>query len=334
MFKNVLITGVGTYHPEKLVNNEFFINHFKKYQLEEHAEGIMNKLGRDVRTIAREDETSISMAVEAAKIAIHSAGLTSDDIDMIISVSDTPEYLSPCCALLIKNKLQAENAHGVFDMNCNCIGMLTAMDTALRYLKTDMKYKRILIVGALLISPNVRKDDMVAFSCTGDGAAAIILERKEESIERGLLGSRMFTDDNYYWSITMPACGLSKINDEDTSDLDRKMLWKPFDFSFLADKWSELIIHVLADYGYKPKDVTQYFMSQFSLADLELTMDKLGAGTEDYIFIADKYGYTGCTSPIMALDEKLKLGKFNRNDISIFCSVASGYSMIALLYKW
>lgn len=334
MFRNVLITGVGTYHPEKLVDNDFFINHFKKYQLEGHAEGIMNKLGRDVRTIAREDETSISMAVDAAKVAIKNALLTSNDLDMIISVSDTPEYLSPCCALLIKNKLQAENVQGVFDMNCNCIGMLTAMDTALRYLKTDMKYKRILIVGSLLISPNARKDDMVAYSCTGDGAAAIILERKEEPTERGLLGSRMYTDDNYYWSITMPACGLSKINDEDTSDLDRKMLWKPFDFSFLADKWSELIINVLSDYNYKPEDVTQYFMSQFSITDLELTMDKLGADTEDYIFIADKYGYTGCTSPIMALEEKLKISKFKKDELSIFCSVASGYSMIALLYKW
>lgn len=334
MFKNVHIIGVGAYHPETKVDNQHFINHFKNYQLEEHAEALMNKLGRETRTFAKEGETSLSMAVEAAKEALKNSGLSADDIDMIISVSDTPEYLSPCCALIIKNKLKAKNAHGVFDMNANCIGMLTAMDTAARYLKTDEKYKRILVVGSLLISPQARMDDMVAYGCTGDGAAAIILERREETEERGLLGSRMFTDDSYYWSITMPGCGMSKIADESIDSEDKKMLWKPFDFSFLSDRWTELITSLLSDYGYKPENVSHYFMSQFSKADLELTMTCLGTDMESSIFVGNKYGYTGCTSPIMALDDKLKLGKFKKDEIVVFCSVASGYSMTALLYKW
>ena len=177
MFKNVHIVGVGSYHPQTKFDNQYFINHFKSYQLEDHTVALLNKLGRETRTFAKEEETSISMAVEAAKKALNNSGLNPADIDMIVSVSDTPEYLSPCCALLIKNKIQAENTHAVFDMNSNCIGMLTAMDTAARYLKTDHKFKRVLIVGALLISPQARVDDMVAYACTGDGAAAIILEK-------------------------------------------------------------------------------------------------------------------------------------------------------------
>lgn len=334
MFKNVNIAGVGTYHPKTEVDNQFFIDHFKNYQLQEHAEAIMNKLGRQTRTFAKEGETSLSMAVEASKEALSNSGLSARDIDMIIFVSDTPEYLSPCCALLIKNKLRANNAQGVFDMNCNCIGMLTAMDTAARYLKTDEKYKRILVVGSLLISPQARIDDMVAYGCTGDGAAAIILEKREETKERGLLGSRMFTDDRYYWSITMPACGMSKISDKDVSDYDRKMMWKPFDFSFLSDKWTELIKNLLSDYGYKSENVSHYFMSQFSKSDLEITMASLGTDINDSIYVGNKYGYTGCTSPIMALDDRLKLGKFKEGEIVVFCSVASGYSMTSLLYRW
>ncbi len=334
MFKNVHIIGVGAYHPKTKVDNQHFINHFKNYQLEDHAEALMNKLGRETRTVAQKGETSLSMAVEAAMEALDNSGLCAEDIDIIISVSDTPEYLSPCCALLIKNKLQAKNAHGVFDMNANCIGMLTAMDTAARYLKTDEKYKRVLVVGSLLISPQARMDDMVAYGCTGDGAAAIILEKREDTEERGLLGSRMFTDDAYYWSITMPACGISKIADEEIGSEDKKMLWKPFDFGFLSGKWSELITNLLADYDYIPENVSHYFMSQFSKADLELTMTSLGTDMKDSIYIGNKYGYTGCTSPIMALDDRLKSEKFNKDEIIIFCSVASGYTMTALLYKW
>lgn len=334
MYKNVHIIGVGSYHPQKKVENQYFIEHFKRYQVEDHTSNLFEKLGRETRTLAADDETSLSMAVEAAKNALNNAGLNPEDIDMIISVSDTPEYLSPCCALLIKNKIQAINAHAVFDMNANCIGMLTAMDTATRYLETDEKFNKVLIVGSLLISPQAREDDLVTYGCTGDGAAAIILEKREEEEKRGFLGSRMFTDDQYYWSITMPACGISRIADESIENDDKKMLWKPFDFSFLSDKWSELITKLLYDFNYRSEEVTHYFMSQFSYSDIELTMNKLGVDMQNVTYVGNKYGYTGCTSPIMALADRLTLGTFSKNDTTIFCSVASGYSMTALLYKW
>jgi 3-oxoacyl-[acyl-carrier-protein] synthase-3 len=334
MYKNVHIVGVGSYHPDRKVENQFFIDHFRKYQAEEHAESLFKKLGREIRTFAKEDETSLTMAVKAATQALRNTGLKPEDIDMIISVSDTPEYLSPCCALLIKNQLQAVNAHAVFDINANCVGMLTAMDTASRYLKTDDKFNKVLIVGALLISPQAREDDMVAYGCTGDGAAAIILERRIEDESRGLLGSRMFTDDQYYWSITMPACGISRISDAAISSEDKKMLWKPFDFSFLSDRWSELIRKLLSDHNYIPEDTAHYFMSQFSYTDLELTMDRLGVGMDKATYIGNQYGYSGCTSPIMALDDKLSQKPFAKDDLNIFCSVASGYTMTALLYQW
>lgn len=334
MFQNVHILGAGSYHPKKQVENQYFIDHFKSYQVEDHASALFKKLGRVTRTIAVDSETSLSMAVKAAITVLTKSSINPEDIDMIISVSDTPEYLSPCCALLIKNKIQAKNAHIVFDMNANCIGMLSAMDTAARHLSTDEKLKKVLIVGTLLISPQAREDDMVAYGCTGDGAAAIILEKREDKEKRGFLGSRFFTDDQYYWSITMPACGISRITDETISIEEKKMLWKPFDFSFLSEKWSELITMLLSEYGYQPQDTTHYFMSQFSYADLELTMKKLQVNMEKVTYVGDKYGYTGCTSPIMALDDRLSVERFKKDDILVFCSVASGYSMIALLYKW
>src|SRR5690606_34735965 len=115
----------------------------------------------------------------------------------IISATETPEYLMPTCALIIRNKLNAKNAFSVFDMNNNCVGMVNAIDVASRYLKTDKKYKRVLVVGSVLVSPFAREDDMVTYSIVGDGAAANILEVREEEEIRGILGSRMYTDDDY-----------------------------------------------------------------------------------------------------------------------------------------
>lgn len=334
MYKNVHIAGVGSYHPKKLLDNNYYNNHFKKYNLSEHAMGLADKLGRETRTLAEENENSITMSSEAALRALNNANLTSLDIDAIISVSDTPEYLTPCCALILKNRLNAENVTNVFDMNNDCIGMITGMDVAARYLKTDKKYRRILVVGSILMSPFAREDDLVVYSCISDGAAAVVLEVKEEEYERGIIDSRMFTDDSYYQNITFPACGLSNISDLNVTEYDRKMQWKPFDFSFLSDKWESLIRKLLEDNDYTPNDIEHYFLSQFSKADLYLTLDKLGVDKSKSTFIGNKYGYTGCTSPVMALDDRLKNKNFEKDDKLIFCSVAGGYSMAALLYKW
>ena len=255
---------------------------------------------------------------------------------MIISATNTPEFLTPSRALLIKNELQATNVTGVFDINSDCIGMLIGIDVTSRYLKTDSKkYKRILVTGSLLISPFAREDNLVVYSALADGAAAIILEVKEEEDQpRGFLGSNMFTDDSYNETIRFPACGLSNINKKDVGSYERKMEWNPFDFSFLSDRWYSLITELLEAHNYTAKDVSHYCMSQFSKSDIEKTLKKFGTNMEKATFVGDKYGYNGSASPVMALAERVEHQPFHEDDLIVFCSVAGGYSMSALLYKW
>lgn len=380
MYRNVHIVGLGSYNPRRQVEKEYYIKHFEQFQLDNHLENLMQKIGRNTSSIAEENETAISMQLNACKIAFRYAGLNPDDIDMIISSSDTPEYLTPSSALIIREDLGARNTTGVFDVNCDCTGMLVAMDIATRYLKTDKKYKRILVTGSILMSPHARRDDMITYPCVADGASAVILEVREEPEEKGIIGSRMFTDSSYNDTIRFPACGLSKLSKEKTSDHDRKLEWKPFDFDFLSEQWYKLIVEMLKEHNFNPCDVTHYYMSQFSRHDVDLTMKKLGTTMEKATFIADKYGYTGCASPIMAMYEdhinqisfdegindvavtidnefkaveKLPLGnntdldihdkffqalkanhRFKKGDLVVFCSVAAGYSMNALLYKY
>ncbi|KEI01009.1 ketoacyl-ACP synthase III [Clostridium botulinum] len=334
MFTNVHMIGVGSYHPKKVVENKHFIEHFKEFNLHHKAEMLMNKLGRKKLTLAKHNENGITMSVSAGKDALKKANLSVEDIDMIISASDTPEYLTPCCALIIRNKLGAKNAKTVFDVNCDCIGMLHAIDIASKYLKTDKNYKRVLVVGSLLISPFAREDDIIVYSTIGDGAAAMILEAREEEEERGFLGSRAFTDDSYNETIRFPACGLSNIPNENINGYERKMCWKPFSVDFLSKNWTKLITNLLKEHALKPEDVEHYFMSQFSKEEVITTMNNLNVKHDRAIFVGDKYGYTGPTSPVMALDDKLKESSFKKGDLCVFCSVAGGYSMSALLYRW
>ena len=110
------------------------------------------------------------------------------------------------------------------------------------------------------------------------------------------------------------------------------MAWNPFDFSFLSDNWVKIIKRVLEKHHVSLDEVKRFVFSQFSDADNLLTLEKLGVGKDKYIFVGDKYGYTGVSSPIMALNEVWEsLGQ--EDGYLIFCSVAAGYSMNAILYK-
>lgn len=334
MHRNVHILGTGIYNPKKAVTNEYFINYFKKYDLDRQIAKLFDRLGRETTYLADDDETNISMSLEAAKRALKDADLTPSDIDMIISASDTPEYLSPSCALMITGELNADNVKSVFDVNNDCLAMLNAIDIAVKYMKTDKKYKRTLVVGSILKSPFTREDDLMIYGTVADGAAAVILEAREENELSGFLGSNLFTDHSYIYTIRFPVCGMSKIYKDDIDIIDKKMKSTPFDFTFISDRWKEIINELLNEYNYNPTHVSHYFMSQFSKEDIVETMDKLGADMSMATFVGDKYGYAGCTSPIMALDYRLKKEKFAKEDLVVFCSAGAGYTAGALLYKW
>lgn len=329
MVKNVVIKEIGIYTPSNEVGNEYFAEHFRRLGVD--AKGLMKHLNRQKRFLADRDESSLSMGYEAAKNALEKANMDPNDLDMIVFVSDTPEYTSPTNALKLNQMLNATNANRVFDMNCNCIGMLVAMDTIAGYVQQRANIKNILIVGSMHVSSVVNYKDSVVYPTFGDSAAAIILENIEEEEARGILSSEYLTDSNYHNTIVLPACGHSKELLYEVPKEQRRLEWNPFDFGFLSDNWSKIICELLENNQITVEDVSYFLFSQFSDADNLLTLEKLGVDKEKYIFVGDQYGYTGVSSPIMALNEIWD--DLDGDGYLVFCSVAAGYSMNAILYK-
>ena len=329
MVQNIVIKGLGIYTPVNEVGNEYFAEHFRRLGVD--AKGLMEHLNRHKRFLADRDESSLSMGFEAAKSALENANMDSKDLDMIVFVSDTPEYTSPTNALKLNQMLKAVNANRVFDMNCNCIGMLVAMDVIAGYAKQSKNIKNILIVGSMHVSSVVNYKDSVVYPTFGDSAAAILLENVTEEEQRGILASQYLTDSEYHDTIVLPACGHSKELLYEVPKEKRRLEWNPFDFGFLSDNWSKIIVDLLKENQITTDDVTYFVFSQFSDADNLLTLKKLGVSEEKYIFVGDRYGYTGVSSPIMALNEIWD--KLDETGYLVFCSVAAGYSMNAVLYK-
>jgi len=331
-FTNIDLIGLGIYHPENMVENEFFVEHFSKIGVD--AEPLMKHLGRKERYLASDGENSLTMAVEASKKAVEKAKISPEDLDMIVFVSETPEYFVPTNALKLNKMLGAKKAHLVFDMNDNCIGMLTALDLVSRYMLNNNKIKYALVVGSLYITGMIRKDCVITYPNIADGSAAIILKNESDSkIKSGFLDSNYYTNSMNHELMVSPKCGFSNLHNKEIEDNDKKLLWVQHDVSFFSDDWKQLITDLLERNDLEPNNIAHYLFSQFSVPDGLCTLEKMEIGVERTTIVADKYGYTGCASPFFALHDAILEDKVAKGDYIVLCSVGAGYTMSAILLK-
>ncbi|AFS79454.1 3-oxoacyl-[acyl-carrier-protein] synthase III [Gottschalkia acidurici 9a] len=333
-YQNINIKGTGIYHPTNRLSNEYFIKHFN--QLEVEVEGLLTHLERNYRYHSDDPkETVITMAYNASINALKNSNINVDEIDIVVFATDTPEYTSPSNAIKLVHMIEATNAKMVYDTNSNCIGMLSAMDQVSRILKTHKKFKKALVVGSLLISSVVSKNDSVTYPNFGDLSAAMILEKEEEDIERGFIDSVYYTKTTEHDNILMPKIGYSRtIRDCILDEEDKKWFWDPFDSDFLSDYWMRIIEEVTYDNNISPREIDHYVFSQFSNPSSKETLSKLNVDNSRMVYVGDEYGYTGVTSPILALHKKLESGIIKDGDSCVFCSVGSGSTTVSILYKF
>ncbi len=332
-YRNVILKGIGFYHPAHKVLNDEITQYFDG--IGKDVKGLMKHLCREERYFADEGENTITMALESSKEAIQKAGVSVDALDMIVFVSEMPEYLIPTCSLKINHFLGAKNAHILMDLNQNCTGMISGLDFVSRFMQSNKKVKYALMVGSILNTGMIRPDCTITHSGSADASAAVILEASEREKLTGFIDSAYYTDSNYHNSITFPGCGFSNIHSTEIELFDKKLIWNPFDFSFLADEWAKLIREVTESNGYTVNDIDHFLFSQFSKPDILNTLSRLGITDIDnkMTFVGDKYGYTGCTSPFVALYDAFEKGKVSEGSLVIFVSVAAGYSMSAVLIR-
>lgn len=326
----IKIQEVSIYHPKKRIENQHFINKYGQ-----DLEKLLNHLGRKSRYLVDNNtENSLTMSVEAAKSCLKKANIKASELDIIVFVSDSVEHLIPTNALLIRDAIDACNCDLTYDMNDNCIGMITAIDSIATYMKSKSKYKKSLIIGASYGSLLAKSDCELVNSTVGDGAAAILLTSDEET--GGVLNSAFHTDSKNHKYMVFPECGLSHIYDEELPIDSKKYAWVNHDVSYFSDEWVKLINKLLKEGNESITDVKHFLFSQFSHADIKETLNKLNleVSSDTYTFVADEYGYTGCTSPFFALNRAIETKKINKGDLVIFCSVGSGYTMGAFLYKF
>ncbi len=326
----VQIRDIAIYHPDKEVFNSYYIEKFQKVGTD--VTGLLKALGRDKRyVIDNPSENSLTMSVEASKKVLQSAGLTGPDLDLIIFTSQTPEYLLPSNALKLHNALGGDKNTICFDINANCAGLLVAVEQAARYMASNPRVERALVVGADHFSVHT-PDNPVYHSNFADSAVAIILDRTMAT--KGFIDSVYQTDTSVINNSLFPANGLSNLYREEFTAKDAQVQFTPFDDSVCVDSALDSIQVLLKRNELSKEDIGTFLFSQFSLGNVKLVSERLGLDESKIPYVGDKYGYTATNSPFLALHDEIKEGKVNRGDYLLFWTVGAGWQNVSILMQY
>lgn len=326
--QNVKIKEIAVYHPEKVVSNETYISHFKEQGRD--ISHFLEFMGRKERFIIdNEDENGLTMGIEAAKRVLEQAGLTAEDLDMIVFTTQVPETSVPSNAVRLHYELKAPSKTIVFDTNFNCAGMLATVDQVSHYMRSNKQIKRTLIVGSdhlsLVSNPQVE----ITYACFGDAASAVILEATDE--DTGFIDALYYTNTESHRNIMYPTEGLSR-GLQETGDV-RFAKWLPFDGGIVLPETFVMLSDLMERNGIE-KETVKCCFSQFALSNVLKIQEHFKFEDEQIIFVGDQYGYTGSSSPFLALYEGVRQGRIQRGDYVLFWTIGTGFQLVAMLLKY
>lgn len=328
--KRATIIGSGLYVPEHVVTNA----------------DLNKRYGRDVDTFLREkrniyerrfmseDQAVSDLILPAAEQALKRAGITANDLDLIILSTDTPDYISPPTAPVVQYKLGATKA-GCFDINSACAGVVTAIDIAAQYLTASDRYRYILVCGAYGMTKFLNWDDHRVATLFGDGAGAVVMTTTSKP-DLGVLAAEYFTDGQYHDSLGLYVGGTRKPITKEAIDRKEHLLHfeKRFGTEFNVAHWSQLANTLLERTHKRVEDVKYFFFTQLNLETIEATMQKLGAPQEKAYKIMDHFGYTGNACIAMAFAHATEKHLLKEGDLIISVTSGGGVTMASMAMRW
>ncbi|MBS5969319.1 beta-ketoacyl-ACP synthase III [Clostridium perfringens] len=322
--KNAKMIGFGLYTPKNLVENE-------KLQefLETSDEWIRTRTGIERRYISLYENTS-DLAVEASKKALSQAGLSPEDIDLIIVATVTPDNFTPSTACIVQDKLGAKNAWA-FDINAACTGFIYALKLG-RSLIRSGEANNALIIGAETLSKALNWEDRGSCVLFGDGAGATVLTSTEEDC--GIKCVNVKSDGSKGDSLVIQGLPLnSPFKDgKEVSENYINMNGREI-FKFATKVMEESIVEILEKENIKIEDIAAIIPHQANLRIIDYVVKRLGIPREKFITNLQNYGNTSGASIPIALCESIDEGNLKKGDNIIMVGFGGGLTWGAALIK-
>ncbi len=344
------IAGIGKYLPANVVTND----DLTKY-MDTNDAWIQERTGIQERRYAhRTEETTTTMAIEAAKIAIERAGTTAEEIDFIIFATLSPDYYFPGCGVLVQRALKMKEI-GALDIRNQCSGFVYALSVADQFIKSGM-YKNILVIGSEKHSFGLDyttrgRNVSVIF---GDGAGAVILQPTEKE-GQGILSTHLHSDGESAETLAMynPGSHANHWGTQNYADFDEaeisqmflshKMIDKaqlfpymdgPAVFKKAVVKFPEVIMEALTKNGYTTTDIDMLIPHQANLRISQFVQQKLKLADDKVFNNIQHYGNTTAASIPIALCEAWENGKIKEGDLVCLAAFGSGFTWASALMKW
>jgi 3-oxoacyl-[acyl-carrier-protein] synthase-3 len=342
------IAGIGMYVPENVVTNDDLAK-----IMDTSDEWIQERTGIKERRYAhRTEETTTTMGVKAAEIALERAGITAQDVDFIIFATISPDYYFPGCGVLLQRAMKMKEI-GALDVRNQCSGFVYALSIADQFIKTGM-YKNILLVASekhsfgLDFSTRGRNISVIF----GDGAGAVVLQPTDK---QGILSTHLHSDGESAEILSMfnPGTHANHWVDARVADFDEAEKGEMFMSHAMIDKaqnfpnmdgpavfkkaivkFPEVIMEALEKNNLKTTDINLLVPHQANLRIAQFVQQKLKLNDDQVFNNIDKYGNTTAASIPIALCEAWEAGKVKEGDLICLAAFGSGFTWGSALLRW
>jgi 3-oxoacyl-[acyl-carrier-protein] synthase III len=319
-----IVRGTGSALPDKIVTNDDLAE-----KLETSDEWITQRTGIRQRHISCGfEETTSVLATRAAKAALEHAGLTADDIDLIVLATATPDYTFPSTATQVQHNLGITKGCA-FDLQAVCSGFVYALAVADKMLITGM-HKRALVIGAETFSRILDWDDRTTCVLFGDGAGAIVLETMEgkgTNQDRGILTTHLRSDGKHREKLYVDG-GPSSTKTTGHLRMQGKEVFK-----HAVGMITDVIEAAYAATGYTSGDIDWFVPHQANKRIIDASAEKLKIAPEKVVITVDKHGNTSAASIPLALDTAVKDGRIKKGQIILLEAMGGGFTWGSALLR-
>ena len=319
-----VVRGIGSALPRRIMKNADF-----EGMVETSDEWIAQRTGIRQRHIAADDETTASLGEAAARAALDNAGLTPDDIDLIVLATSTPNNTFPATAVENQNRLGMR--HGfAFDMQAVCSGFVYAVTTADLYIKGGLA-KRVLVIGSETFSRILDWSDRSTCVLFGDGAGALVLEAQQGEgtvADRGVLAASLRSDGTHKDKLYVDG-GPSTTGTVGHLKMEGREVFK-----HAVGMITDVIEDVFAQTGVSADTLDWFVPHQANKRIIDASAKKLGIAEEKAVVTVHLHGNTSAASVPLALSAAVADGRIKKGDLVMLEAMGGGFTWGAVLVRW
>ncbi|WP_048647645.1 beta-ketoacyl-ACP synthase III [Nitratireductor soli] len=319
-----VVRGIGSALPRRIMKNAEF-----EKLVDTSDEWIVQRTGIRQRHIASEDETTASLGEAAARKALDDAGLTPDDIDLIILATSTPNNTFPASAVEIQERLGMRHGYA-FDMQAVCSGFVYAVTTADLYIRGGLA-RRILVIGSETFSRILDWNDRTTCVLFGDGAGAVVVEAAEGEgsiADRGILAASLRSDGTQRDKLYVDG------GPSTTCTVGHLRMQGREVFKHAVGMITDVVEDVFAKAGVSADDIDWFVPHQANKRIIDASAKKLGIADEKVIVTVDLHGNTSAASVPLALTAGVERGQIKKGDLVLLEAMGGGFTWGAVLLRW